>query len=312
MWLQKTFDLKYPILQGGMAHVATAEFAAAVSNAGAMGQLGSGAMTATEVRQAIQKLKSLTDKPFGVNVMMMNPEVEEIARIVAEERVPLVTTGAGNPGSFIPMWKESGCKVIPVVSSLSLAIRMQRAGADAVIGEGQEAGGHIGEMTSLVLWPLLSQNLEIPVIAAGGIANGAQMLAAHLLGAEGFQIGTLFLVAEECPIHPHYKEAVINARDSQIGVIGRISGLPCRVLKNQLARQAVELEKNESDKMILEQRLAGSLRRAVYEGDKLEGGFMMGLSASLIHEVKPIREILEDLLEEAKAAKIRCREDVSL
>ncbi len=311
MWLQKTFNLEYPVLQGGMAHISTAAFAAAVSNAGAMGQIGSGAMTASQVRDAICQARSLTDKPFGVNVMLMNPDVDEIAEIIAEERVPLVTTGAGNPGRFISMWKEAGCVVIPVVSSLSLAIRMQRTGADAVIAEGQEAGGHIGEMTSLVLWPLLSENLDIPVIAAGGLAKGSQLLAARLLGAEGFQIGTLFLATEECPIHEHYKDAVIQARDSQIGVIGRFNGLPCRVLKNSLARQAIELEKHESDKMILEQKLAGSLRRAVFDGDKVDGGFMMGLSASLINEIMPIRQRLEKLFEEMEAAKAHCIEEMS-
>ncbi len=311
MWLQKTFNLEYPVLQGGMAHISTAAFAAAVSNAGAMGQIGSGAMTASQVRDAICQARSLTDKPFGVNVMLMNPDVDEIAEIIAEERVPLVTTGAGNPGRFISMWKEAGCVVIPVVSSLSLAIRMQRTGADAVIAEGQEAGGHIGEMTSLVLWPLLSENLDIPVIAAGGLAKGSQLLAARLLGAEGFQIGTLFLATEECPLHEHYKDAVIQARDSQIGVIGRFNGLPCRVLKNSLARQAIELEKHESDKMILEQKLAGSLRRAVFDGDKVDGGFMMGLSASLINEIMPIRQRLEKLFEEMEAAKAHCIEEMS-
>ncbi len=311
MWLQKTFNLEYPVLQGGMAHVATATFAAAVSNAGAMGQIGTGAMTSSQVRDAIRQTRALTDKPFGVNIMLMNPEADEIAKIIAEERVPLVTTGAGSPGRFIPMWKDAGCIVIPVVSSLSLAVRMERTGADAVIAEGQEAGGHIGEMTSLVLWPLLSENLSIPVIAAGGLAKGSQLLAARLLGAEGFQLGTIFLATEECPIHEHYKDAVVQARDSQIGVIGRFNGLPCRVLRNSLARQAVELEKHESDKMILEQKLAGSLRRAVFDGDKVDGGFMMGLSASLISEIKPIRQFLEDLFEEMESAKTRCREERS-
>ena len=172
MWLQKTFNLEYPVLQGGMAHVATATFAAAVSNAGAMGQIGTGAMTSSQVRDAIRQTRALTEKPFGVNIMLMNPEADEIAKIIAEERVPLVTTGAGSPGRFIPMWKDAGCIVIPVVSSLSLAVRMERTGADAVIAEGQEAGGHIGEMTSLVLWPLLSENLSIPVIAAGDWLKG--------------------------------------------------------------------------------------------------------------------------------------------
>ncbi len=309
MWLQKTFNLEFPVLQGGMAHISTAAFAAAVSNAGAMGQIGTGAMTASQVRDAIREARALTDKPFGVNIMLMNPEADQIADVVAQERVPLVTTGAGNPGRHIPMWKEAGCVVVPVVSSLSLAIRMQRVGADAVIAEGQEAGGHIGEMTSLVLWPLLAENLDIPVIAAGGLAKGSQLLAARMLGTEGFQIGTLFLATEECPIHANYKDAVVQARDSQIGVIGRFNGLPCRVLKNSLARQAVELEKHESDKMLLEQKLAGSLRRAVFDGDKVDGGFMLGLSASLIDEIKPIRQLLEDLFREMEAAKIRCKEE---
>lgn len=202
MWLDERFDLDYPLMQGGMAYIATAEFAAAVSEAGALGQIGSGSMPASLVRESIRKLRKLTDRPFGVNVMMMNPEVKQIAQVLAEEEVPVITTGAGSPGPYMDLWKKAGSTVIPVVSSLVLARRLEGQGADAVIGEGQEAGGHVGEMTSMVLWPLLAENLSIPVIAAGGIATPRQILAAQALGAQGFQLGTLFWPRKNAPSMP--------------------------------------------------------------------------------------------------------------
>lgn len=295
MWLSETFDLKYPVLQGGMAWVATAEFAAAVSEAGALGQIGSGSMTAEMVRSSIRRVRELTDRPFGVNLMLMNPEAEQIAQVLAEERVPLVTTGAGSPGKYIEQWKKAGSIVIPVVSSLSLAERMQRQGADAVIAEGQEAGGHIGEQTSMVLWPLIADNLSIPMIAAGGIATPRHIRAAIELGADGFQLGTLFLAAEECPIHPAYKEAVIKATDTQVSVMGRLGGVPCRVLKNRFCRDYIALEREGADKEALEEMLGGSLRQAVQEGDSSKGAFMMGLVAASIKEIKPLDQLLADL-----------------
>ena len=295
MWLSETFDLKYPVLQGGMAWVATAEFAAAVSEAGALGQIGSGSMTAEMVRSSIRRVRELTDRPFGVNLMLMNPEAKQIAQVLAEERVPLVTTGAGSPGKYIEQWKKAGSIVIPVVSSLSLAERMQRQGADAGIAEGQEAGGHIGEQTSMVLWPLIADNLSIPMIAAGGIATPRHIRASIELGADGFQLGTLFLAAEECPIHPAYKEAVIKATDTQVSVMGRVGGVPCRVLKNRFCRDYIALEREGADKEALEEMLGGSLRQAVQEGDSSKGAFMMGLVAASIKEIKPLDQLLADL-----------------
>ena len=297
MWLDEHFGLKYPVLQGGMAYVATAEFAAAVSEAGALGQVGSGSMSAGMVRDAIRRVRELTDRPFGVNIMLMNPEAEEIARILAEEKVPLITTGAGSPGRYIAMWKEAGSTVIPVVSSLSLAERMVRQGADAVIAEGQEAGGHVGELTSMVLWPLIADHLDAPVIAAGGIAGARQVRAALALGAQGLQLGTLFLATEECPIHPVYKEALLKATDTQVSVMGRWGGIPCRVLKNKLYRDYLLKERQGAGKEELEAMLSGSLRHAVVDGDRNRGAFMMGLAAAQIHEVKPLVQLLADLFE---------------
>lgn len=295
MWLDETFNLKYPLLEGGMAYVGTAEFAAAVSEVGALGQIGSGSMPAAMVRAAIHRVRELTDRPFGVNVMLMNPAADEIAGILAEEEVPLITTGAGSPGKYMSMWKDAGCKVIPVVPSLALAQRMERQGADAVVAEGQEAGGHIGEQTSMVLWPLIADNISIPMIAAGGIAAPRQVRAAIELGAEGFQLGTLFLSAEEAPIHPAYKEAVLKATDTKITVMGRTGGVPCRVLKNKFSRDYMVKERAGADIQELEELLIGSLRSAVEHGDDEKGAFMMGLAAAQITEIKPLSRLLEDL-----------------
>ena len=297
MWLDETFGLKYPVLQGGMAYVAGAEFAAAVSGAGALGQISAGSMTADMVRASIRKLRQLTDRPFGVNVMLMNPQVAEIAQVLAEEQVPLITTGAGSPGPYIEQWKKAGAKVIPVVSTLTLALRMERQGVDAVIAEGQEAGGHVGEMASMVLWPLIADRLSIPMIAAGGIAGPRQIKAARALGADGFQLGTLFLSAEECSIHDNYKAAVLKASDTQVAVMGRHGGVPCRVMKNQLYRDYLAAERQGADREALERLLVGSLRQAVEEGDQVRGAFMMGLAAAQISEIKPLEQLLTDLFE---------------
>lgn len=295
MWLKGTFNLKYPLMQGGMSHIATPAFAAAVCEAGALGVIGTGAMKALQVRQAIEELRSLTAKPFGVNLMLMNPEVDEIAELLAEQEVPLITTGAGNPGKFIPRWHEAGCRVMPVVSNLTLAQRMQKAGVDAVIAEGQEAGGHVGEQTSMVLWPYLAAHLEIPVIGAGGVAGPAQIQAGIALGVQGFQVGTIMLATEECPIHDTYKQAVLRAKENQITVLGRIEGIPCRVMKNPLCRRYLERERAGADLEELERMLLGSLRLAVKTGDPDEGCFMMGLAAAQIKEIKPLKQLLEDL-----------------
>lgn len=297
MWLDQLFGLKYPVIQGGMAYVATAEFAAAVSEAGALGLIGAGSMPAEMVRDSIRKLRQLTDRPFGVNVMLMNPQADRIAEVLAQEQVPLITTGAGSPGPYMDQWKAAGSIVIPVVSTLTLALRMERQGADAVIAEGQEAGGHVGEMTSMVLWPLLADRLSIPMIAAGGIAGPRQILAARALGAEGFQLGTLFLSAEECPIHDNYKAAVLKASDTQVAVMGRQGGVPCRVMKNQLYRDYLAAERQGADRPTLEGMLTGSLRQAVLEGDPVRGAYMMGLAAAQISEVKPLSKLLADLFQ---------------
>ncbi len=303
MWLDETFGLKYPLIQGGMAQVATAEFAAAVSEAGALGVIGTGAMPAWAVEEAINRVRELTDRPFGVNIMLLNPEADAIAELLARERVPLVTTGAGSPGKYIPMWHEAGIRVIPVVASLGLAERMQRIEVDAVIAEGQEAGGHIGEATSMVLWPLLSSKLDIPVIAAGGLATGAQLLAAEILGAQGYQLGTLMLSAAECPIHENYRKALLEATDSRITVLGREQGMPSRVLKNRLARQYTARSRAGADKMELEEMMLGALRRAVKDGDVENGAVMLGQVAAQIDCIRPLAELLATLFEEKEACR---------
>lgn len=296
MKLNEMFGIKYPIIQGGMANIATGEFAAAISNAGGLGLIGAGGMSAEDLRENIRKCKTLTDKPFGVNIMLMHPQADEMAQIVIEEGVKIVTTGAGNPGKYIPAWKEAGIFVMPVVASSLLAQRMERAGADAVIAEGSESGGHVGEMTTMALVPQVADAVNIPVIAAGGIADGRQLAAALALGAVGVQVGTCLLAAEECPIHEAYKQAVIASGDNGTMVTGRIAGTPVRILKNQMAREYVKNEKAGMDKMELEKFTLGALRKAVFDGDTKNGSLMAGQVAAQIKEVRPAAEILEGLV----------------
>lgn len=296
MKLNEMFGIKYPIIQGGMANIATGEFAAAISNAGGLGLIGAGGMSAEDLRENIRKCKTLTDKPFGVNIMLMHPQADEMAQIVIEEGVKIVTTGAGNPGKYIPAWKEAGIFVMPVVASSLLAQRMERAGADAVIAEGTESGGHVGEMTTMALVPQVADAVNIPVIAAGGIADGRQLAAALALGAVGVQVGTCLLAAEECPIHEAYKQAVIASGDNGTMVTGRIAGTPVRILKNQMARDYVKNEKAGMDKMELEKFTLGALRKAVFDGDTKTGSLMAGQVAAQIKEVRPAAEILERLV----------------
>lgn len=296
MKLNEMFGIKYPIIQGGMANIATGEFAAAISNAGGLGLIGAGGMSAEDLRKNIRKCKTLTDKPFGVNIMLMHPQADEMAKIVIEEGVKIVTTGAGNPGKYIPAWKEAGIFVMPVVASSLLAQRMERAGADAVIAEGTESGGHVGEMTTMALVPQVADAVNIPVIAAGGIADGRQLAAALALGAVGVQVGTCLLAAEECPIHEAYKQAVIASGDNGTMVTGRIAGTPVRILKNQMAREYVKNEKAGMDKMELEKFTLGALRKAVFDGDTKTGSLMAGQVAAQIKEVRPAAEILEGLV----------------
>lgn len=297
MRLEEMLSIKYPFIQGGMANVATGEFAAAVSNAGGLGLIGAGGMNTEMLRDNIRKCKELTDKPFGVNLMLMNPDAEEMASMIVEEGVKIVTTGAGSPAKYMPMWKENNMIVMPVVASALLARKMESLGADAIIAEGTESGGHVGEMTTMALVPQVVDAVNIPVIAAGGIADGRQLAAAFALGAIGVQLGTCLLVSEECPIHSAYKEAVLKAKDNDTIVTGRIAGTPVRILKNSMAREYVKKEKEGVDKMELEKFTLGSLRRAVLEGDTKTGSLMAGQVSGQLKEIKTISEIFEDLSE---------------
>ena len=295
MRLDEFLGIKYPIMQGGMANIATGKFAAAVSNAGALGIIASGGMPAEALRKEIQECKQLTDKPFGVNLMLMNPDVENIAKMVAEEKVPVITTGAGSPGRYMEMWKASGAKLIPVVASVALARKLEKEGADAVIAEGGESGGHVGEMTTMALVPQVVDAVELPVIAAGGIADGRQMAAAFALGAIGVQIGTCLLVSEEFPVHENYKKALIKSRDNSTIVTGRSLGAPVRILKNKMGREYLKMEQKGASKEELEQFTLGGLRRAVVDGDMDMGSVMSGQVCGQLKEIRPIAQILEEL-----------------
>lgn len=296
MMLNEILNIKYPIIQGAMANIATAEFAACVSNCGGLGIIATGSMDENQTREEIRRCKELTDKPFGVNVMLMNPHTAAIFEVIIEEGVPVVTTGAGNPGPYMAKLKEVGIKVLPVVPSVGLAKRMARAGADAVIVEGGESGGHVGEMTSMALIPQVVDAIDIPVIGAGGIADGRGMLAALSLGAVGVQIGTCLLVADECPIHENYKEAVIKAKDTDTVVTGRSLNAPVRVLKNQMSREYLNIEGSLESREDLEKLTLGALRKAVTEGDMKMGSVMVGQIAGMVKERKPMQQILDDMM----------------
>ena len=296
MKINELLGTEFPIIQGGMANIATGAFAAAVSNAGALGLIGSGGMDAETLRKEIRTAKAATDKPFGVNLMLMNPHIDELAKVVVEEGVKVVTTGAGNPGKYVPAWKEAGIKVFPVVAAPILAKRLERYHVDGFIAEGTESGGHVGEMTTMALVPQVVDAVSAPVIAAGGIADGRQMAAAYALGACGVQVGTCLLVSEECPIHPNYKQALIKAGANDTVVTGRTTGAPVRVLKNKMARQYLEMEKENMPLAEREKLTLGSLRRAVFDGDLDTGSFMSGQVAGMLHEVKPLRKIFEEMM----------------
>lgn len=300
MRLNEFLNIKYPIIQGGMANIATGEFAASVSNAGGLGLIASGGMNAEQIRAEIQKCREKTDKPFGVNLMLMNPDAENIANMLKEEKVSIITTGAGSPEKYVAMWKEAGSKVIPVVSSVALARKMEKIGVDAIIAEGGESGGHVGEMTTMALVPMVVDAVNIPVIAAGGIADGRQMVAAFALGVIGVQVGTCLLVSEECPIHENYKNAIIKAKDNGTAVTGRSAGAPVRILKNQLSREYLKLEAQGVSRDELEQFTLGSLRRAVFDGDTKMGSLMAGQVCGQLTEIKPVAVILEELYQGAK------------
>ncbi len=293
--------IEYPIFQGGMAWVADADLAAAVSNAGGLGIIGGMNMNGEQLRAEIRKLRVQTDKPFGINVMLMSPFVDEVAQVIVEEKVPVVTTGAGNPLPYIQKWTEAGVKVIPVVASVSLAKMVAKRGAAAVVAEGGESGGHIGEANTMPLVPQVVDGVDIPVIAAGGIADGRGMAAAFMLGAEGVQMGTRFLVAKECNVHPTYKEKVIKANDSATSVNGRRVGHPARALKNPFTRMFTEREKDltATDEEIMTLG-SGALRKAVKEGDWENGSFLCGEVAGLVRKEQTCKEIIEELVAETE------------
>lgn len=292
-------NVKYPIIQGGMAWVADSNLAAAVSNAGGFGIIGTGSATADIVKKEIDNCRRLTNKPFGVNVMLMSPNADEVIDLIIEEKPAGITTGAGNPAKYMDRLKEAGIKVIPVVPTVALAQRMEKLGADAVIAEGTEAGGHIGELTTMVLVPQVAEALIIPVIAAGGVADGRGIAASFALGAEGVQIGTRFICSEECNIHQNYKDAVLKAKDRDAVVTGRPTGHPVRTLKNKLAKKYLKMEKEGASPEELEKLGAGALRLAVVEGDKDGGSFMAGQSAAMVREIKPCKDIVEEISKQA-------------
>lgn len=299
--ITKLIGIEYPIIQGGMAWVAEYHLAAAVSNAGGLGIIAAGAAPAEWVREQIREVKKLTDKPFGVNIMLMNPSADEVAKVVVEEGVKVVTTGAGNPEKYMKEWKEAGIKVIPVVASVALAKRMEKCGADAVVAEGTEAGGHIGELTTMVLVPQVRDAVGIPVIAAGGVADGRGMAAAFMLGADAVQIGTHFVVTKECIVHQNYKDCILKAKDIDTRVTGRSTGHPVRALRNNLTMEYLKKEAEGATAEELEQLAAGGLRKAVVEGDTRTGSLMAGQSAGLVKEECTCKEFIERITADAIA-----------
>jgi enoyl-[acyl-carrier protein] reductase II len=301
--LLKILDIQYPIFQGAMARIADASLASAVSEAGGLGII-TGAAPTEWVRVQIQKTKELTNKPFGVNIMLMSENADEIAELVCEEGVQVVTTGAGSPGKYIKKWKECGIKVIPVVASVALAKRMEKAGVDAIIAEGTESGGHVGQLTTMALVPQVVDAVSIPVIAAGGIGDGRGLAASFMLGAEAIQVGTRFLVAKECIIHQNYKDKILKAKDIDTEVTGRSTGHPVRILRNKLARTYLQLEKDGASIEDIEKLGAGALRKAV-EGDVENGSLMSGQIAGLINKEQTCKEIIEELFEDAKELFIK-------
>ncbi len=297
--VSRLLGTKYPIIQGGMAWVAEYHLAAAVSNAGGLGIIGAASAPPEVVREQILQVKKRTDRPFGVNIMLLSPNAPEVAKIVIEEKVPVVTTGAGSPAKYMADWKAAGIVVIPVVASVAMAKIMERTGADAVVAEGMESGGHIGSQTTMTLVPQVVDAVQIPVIAAGGIADGRGMAAAMMLGAEGIQMGTRFVVADESIVHENYKKRVLAAKDIDSEVTGTSTGHPIRVLRNQMSREYLKLEKQGAGFEELEQLTLGSLRKAVVDGDVVHGSLMAGQSAGLVKKEQTCREIIEEIMKEA-------------
>lgn len=292
--------IEYPIIQGGMAWVATAELAAAVSNAGGLGLIAAGGAPADVVREQIKKARELTDKPFGVNVMLMSPFADEVIQVILDEKPAVVVTGAGNPGKYIEDLKNAGIKIIPVVPSVALAKRMEKAGADAIVAEGTEAGGHIGELTTMVLTPQVVDAVSIPVISAGGYADSRGTKAAFALGADGIQVGTRFICATECLAHENYKNAVLKAKDRDAIVTGRSGGAPVRALKNKLTKEYDRLEKEGAGFDEIEALGVGGLRRAFQDGDVDMGSLMAGQAASMVNKIEPCADIIKDFFKGVK------------
>ena len=299
--ITELLNIEYPIIQGGMAWVAEHNLAAAVSNAGGLGLIGAASAPAEVVREEIRKCRELTDKPFGVNVMLLNPNAQEVAQVIVEEGVKVVTTGAGNPAKFMELWKNAGVKVIPVVASVAMAKLMERIGADAVVAEGMESGRHIGSTTTMALVPQVVDAVSVPVIAAGGIGDGRGFAASIMLGAEAVQIGTRFVVAKESIVHANYKQQVVKAKDIDSTVTGMSTGHPVRSLRNKMTKEYLKLEKEGADFMELEKLTLGSLRKAVIEGDVVNGTLMAGQIAGLIKEEQSCNEIVQDIMGQAKA-----------
>lgn len=296
--ITKLLGIECPIIQGGMAWVAEYHLAAAVSEAGGLGLIGAASAPPEWVREQIREVKKLTDKPFGVNIMLMSPNADEVAKIIVEEGVPVVTTGAGNPEKYMQMWKAAGVKVIPVVASIAMAKRMERCGADAIVAEGTEAGGHIGENTTMVLVPQIVDAVSIPVIAAGGIADGRGIAAAFLLGARAVQMGTHFVVTKESQVHENYKKCILKAKDIDSRVTGRTTGHPVRALRNQMTKEYLRLEKEGASFEELELLTLGGLRKAVVEGDVVHGSVMAGQIAGMVKEEMTCKELIEKLVRE--------------
>ena len=303
--ITELLGIEEPIIQGGMAWVAEYHLAAAVSEAGGFGIIGAASAPPEVVREQIHKVRELTDKPFGVNVMLMSPSAAEVAKVAAEEKVKAVTTGAGNPAAYMEMWKDAGIRVIPVVASVAMARMMEKAGADAVVAEGTESGGHIGSATTMTLVPQVADAVKIPVIAAGGIGDGRGFAAALMLGAKAVQMGTRFIVAKESIVHANYKERVIKAKDIESEVTGRSTGHPIRVLRNKMTREYLRMEAEGVGLEELEMLTLGSLRKAVMEGDVVNGSLMAGQIAGMVKKEQTCREIIEEIM--AEAEKLLCQ-----
>lgn len=300
MTITKLLGIKYPVFQGAMAQIARYQLASAVSNAGGLGIIASGGMSPEQLREEIVNCKKHTDKPFAVNLMLMMHNIDEIIDVVIEEGVGIVTTGAGTPRKYMPKLKEAGIKVIPVIPSVKAAKKMEELGCDAVVVEGMEAGGHVGESTTMALLPQVTSAVNLPVIAAGGIADGRGVAAAYCLGASGVQMGTVFLATEECPVSENYKNAIIEAVDTSTTLTGTKFGAPVRGIKNELTKRYHELEEKSSTLMELEELTLGSLRKAAYEGDVENGSIMSGQIAGLVNEIRPVKDVIEGIFEEAQ------------